>query len=242
MELREVRVEFRRTVSDAAYGNETYSVAFTATVDVDEAPRAVAFHLAAEAHKVVMSRLRGSTNEQVCRAVETPEERPARQERERTERVAEREHWRVQAEREAAEREARFGPVPAPDDGDKEEDEDDSADPPTEGLVGFILPARPSFGAQVDKRLGSSHERPVPARLRELDPRYRADRLFELVADLSDGLVAHAKSPGEHGKVGDDVIREAALSVAVMAAQVWLATTGWPEGTPDPTLERPPTS
>ena len=47
MEIREVRVEFKKTVSDGNYGNETYSVVFTSTLDepTDEAQE-IAFHLA----------------------------------------------------------------------------------------------------------------------------------------------------------------------------------------------------
>jgi uncharacterized Zn finger protein len=105
-EIREVTVEFRKTVSDGSYGNETYSVRFTATPDADEPWTGVAFRLAHKAHDTVLSRLRGSTNEQIQYALMTPEEREARRERERAEREAEREPWRLQAEEDAAERQA----------------------------------------------------------------------------------------------------------------------------------------
>lgn len=87
----------------------------------------------------------------------------------------------------------------------------------------------PSFGALVDERLRDPAERIRPALLRDVEPKYRADRLLELGADLADAVEAHARPAGAHGKVGDDVVRAAALAVAVEAAQVWLATTGWPD-------------
>jgi hypothetical protein len=106
VESTEVRVGVRKTVSDGSYGNETVDVAFTATLDPGEAAQSVAFRLAEQASVVVLSRLRGSTNEYIREALETPEEREARRERERAQREAEREAWRVQAAKEAAEREA----------------------------------------------------------------------------------------------------------------------------------------
>jgi hypothetical protein len=89
-----------------------------------------------------------------------------------------------------------------------------------------------SFGERVDERLAEHRERSVPATLRALGPTWRADRLFELVADLADALVAHDLPAERPDRVGDDTVREAAVAVAVMAAQLWLASTGWPEGTP----------
>ena len=59
------------------------------------------------------------------------------------------------------------------------------------------------------------------AGLAQKDAVYRADALFEAAADLSDLLLAY-----DGGGVGADVIREAALKAAALAAQLYLATTG----------------
>jgi hypothetical protein len=53
------------------------------------------------------------------------------------------------------------------------------------------------------------------------DAVYRADALFEAGAELSDCLVAY-----DAGRVGADVVREEALTVAGLACQLYLATTG----------------
>jgi hypothetical protein len=53
------------------------------------------------------------------------------------------------------------------------------------------------------------------------DAVYRADALFEAGADLSDVLVGH-----DAGRLGADAVREEALKVAGLAAQLYLATTG----------------
>lgn len=97
-------------------------------------------------------------------------------------------------------------------------------------LVGNRVREAGGFGALVNERLDSPQERARPATLRALGPAYRADGLIELAADLSDLLEAHAKPEGAHGRVGDDAVRAAAVAVAVEACQVWLASTGWPEG------------
>ena len=88
----------------------------------------------------------------------------------------------------------------------------------------------PTFGALVDERLADPQERARPAVLRQLGPASRADELFGLVADLHDAVVAHDRPEGARGRVGDDAVREVALAVAVEAARLWLASTGWPEG------------
>jgi hypothetical protein len=49
----------------------------------------------------------------------------------------------------------------------------------------------------------------------------RADALFEVVADFSDSLVGY-----DAGSMGSSVVRESALKVAALAAQLYLATTG----------------
>ena len=88
----------------------------------------------------------------------------------------------------------------------------------------------PTFGALVDERLADPQERTRLSVLRQPGPAYRTDRLFELVADLNDFVVAHDRPEGARGRVGDDAVRGAALAVAVEAARLWLASTGWPEG------------
>jgi hypothetical protein len=132
-EIREVRVEVRKTVSDGSYGNETASVAFTATVGEDvsfTAGASLALQLTGLAHDTVLSRLRGSTNEQIRMALETPEEREARQTRERAEREAERERWRLQAERERAESEKAWAAARDEDDTAEDEQAEDDGDGP----------------------------------------------------------------------------------------------------------------
>ena len=57
------------------------------------------------------------------------------------------------------------------------------------------------------------------SRLRALPPEFRADALILLGADLADALVGYAA-----GQVGPGAVREAALSVAVMAGELWLAS------------------
>lgn len=108
-EVKEIHVEFRKTVSDGNYGNETYSVAYTATMtpEVDAldagtgAPFARAVELANMARAVVYERLKASPNEGIRSAMETTEEREARYARERQE-------AKERQERERAEREARI--------------------------------------------------------------------------------------------------------------------------------------
>jgi hypothetical protein len=78
MDVREVRVSFRKTVGDGNYGNETVEVGLTAAPDpglsVEEATRV----LAIEARDAVVGQLARSTNETVRDALLTPEEREAR--------------------------------------------------------------------------------------------------------------------------------------------------------------------
>jgi hypothetical protein len=53
------------------------------------------------------------------------------------------------------------------------------------------------------------------------DAVYRADSLFEAGADLTDVLVGY-----DAGRVGSSAVMDAALKVAALACQVYLATTG----------------
>jgi hypothetical protein len=65
-------------------------------------------------------------------------------------------------------------------------------------------------------------------------PVYRADRLLELAADLSDAVVAHALPDDAPGRVGESTVRVAALKVAAEAALVWGSTCGRPAGPQEP--------
>ena len=78
MEVREVRVEVRKTVSDGDYGNETFTVAYTATLAPEDSETTEAHELAAAAYEVVLSRLKRSVSERVREALETRDEREAR--------------------------------------------------------------------------------------------------------------------------------------------------------------------
>jgi hypothetical protein len=61
--------------------------------------------------------------------------------------------------------------------------------------------------------------------LREAGAVYRADPLFEAVADLSDGLVLV-----EQGRANDTVVREASLRVCRLAALLWLSVCAGEDG------------
>jgi len=82
VEVREIRVEFKKTVSDGDYGNETYAVAFTVALDESADYLEFASELSGQASDVVLERLKDSTSEGVRSALETPAEREARWKRE----------------------------------------------------------------------------------------------------------------------------------------------------------------
>lgn len=100
MNITEVHVEYKRTVSDGSYGNETYSVSYTAALEPEDDSVAAVEALTEQAHERVTTRLKESLNEGIRYAMETPEEREARYAKEREEREAERR--RREAEYEAA--------------------------------------------------------------------------------------------------------------------------------------------
>jgi hypothetical protein len=83
MEIREVRVECRKLVSDGAYGNEQYSVALTATIDEEATWNESAHRLATQAYDIVLAHLKTSRSDGVRDALETREEREARWDHER---------------------------------------------------------------------------------------------------------------------------------------------------------------
>src|SRR5262245_66473907 len=83
MRVREVSLEFKKTVSDGNYGNETYSVAYTAVLDEHDDHGDDAVLMATRAHDVVLERLRASTSEVLRQNLESPAEAEARRDRER---------------------------------------------------------------------------------------------------------------------------------------------------------------
>lgn len=83
MRITEVRVAYGRVVTDGLDGKERSSVELVASVEEGDNYRVVAFQLADEARHLVRTQLKQSTSEQVLQAVETPEEREARWDRER---------------------------------------------------------------------------------------------------------------------------------------------------------------
>lgn len=134
MQITEIRAEFRKTVSDGSYGNETASVTLVAQVQAGENTAAVQAALANQARDEVLRQLRASHNAEIARALETPEEREARRAREREELEIRRRKW----EAERLEREARLaqgasaGALDLEGDGDEDDtdtdDEDDEGD------------------------------------------------------------------------------------------------------------------
>jgi hypothetical protein len=80
-----IRVQFRKTVSDGNYGNETHEVSYTLPAPATED---YTVELQRQAESAVLARLRASTNEGIRLALMTEEEREAyykaqREERER---------------------------------------------------------------------------------------------------------------------------------------------------------------
>jgi hypothetical protein len=75
MQVTEVRAEYRKTVSDGNYGNETFSVALVGAVAEGEMAVTAAEGLTDLARRIVISELRRSANEHIRRAMMTPEER-----------------------------------------------------------------------------------------------------------------------------------------------------------------------
>ncbi|HEV2123203.1 MAG TPA: hypothetical protein VGW38_10565 [Chloroflexota bacterium] len=90
MNVTEVTVEFKKTVSDGNYGNETFSVSYTAAIDEGEDANFAIEALTEQAREHATRRLKESQNEGIRYAMETPEEREARYAKEREEREAER--------------------------------------------------------------------------------------------------------------------------------------------------------
>jgi hypothetical protein len=66
------------------------------------------------------------------------------------------------------------------------------------------------------------HELP---RLREAGAVYKADPLYEAVADLTDALLGH-----EQGRLGEDVARQEALRVCRLAVLLWLSICAGEDG------------
>jgi hypothetical protein len=100
MRVTEVRVAFKKMLSDGQYGHEVFDVAYTAEVGPEESSLDVAAHLCGLARDVALHHLKASASDVVQQGAETRDEREARRERERAEREAARERWRLEAERE----------------------------------------------------------------------------------------------------------------------------------------------
>ncbi len=83
MKITQIEVSYGRTVSDGNYGSERAKVALTSSVGEDEDYREVFTRLADQATDMAIAKLKQSTSERVLAAVETPEEREARWDRER---------------------------------------------------------------------------------------------------------------------------------------------------------------
>jgi hypothetical protein len=84
-EVREIQVGFRKTVSDGNYGNETHEARLTVTVAEGESGVAFLRSLSLALEDHVNDRFRQSPNEHIRYAMESPEERQARQQQERDE-------------------------------------------------------------------------------------------------------------------------------------------------------------
>jgi hypothetical protein len=84
-EVREIQVGFRKTVSDGNCGNETHEARLTVTVAEGESGVAFLRSLSLALEDHVNDRFRQSPNEHIRYAMESPEERQARQQQERDE-------------------------------------------------------------------------------------------------------------------------------------------------------------
>ena len=121
MQITEIHVDFKATVSDGNYGNETYTVAFTATVLEGEGEQSAVAHLAGLAREHVYAALKHSPRDGIREALETEEERLARYERQRQEREAR--YARQRAESLARAQREQVSDDEAEEDSDDEDDE-----------------------------------------------------------------------------------------------------------------------
>jgi hypothetical protein len=87
-EVKEVQVEFTKTVSDGNYGNERHTVGLTVTVAEGETAADWLRSLSTMLEDHVNFCLKQSRNEGIRYAMETTEEREARYQREAAEREA----------------------------------------------------------------------------------------------------------------------------------------------------------
>ena len=86
MEIREIRVECQKMVSDGAYGNERLTVGLTVSLGENETPREAltwAQSLVDQAYDIVLERLKRSISAGIRDSLETRAEREARWEEER---------------------------------------------------------------------------------------------------------------------------------------------------------------
>jgi hypothetical protein len=93
MDVGEVRVSFRKTVSDGNYGNETYEVTQSGQPETEADRARLTEYLADLCRTFVVERLRRSANETVREALLTPAERQVAWRTQREARRAENAAW-----------------------------------------------------------------------------------------------------------------------------------------------------
>jgi hypothetical protein len=81
--VREVHVEYGRTISDGDYGSERWTVGLTAELERDEDADEVVADLGGRAQELVVGQFKTSTNERILRNVLPREEWEARLDRQR---------------------------------------------------------------------------------------------------------------------------------------------------------------
>ena len=111
MQVTDISAEFRKTVNDGNYGNETATVRLSAQLAEKESAPSLAAYLLDQARGHVLHQLRSSDNENVVNALETREERALRRLREREESEERQRRWREEEEvrrQREAERDAKW--------------------------------------------------------------------------------------------------------------------------------------
>ncbi len=123
MQITEIHVDFKATVSDGNYGNETYTVAFTATLSPDEGQHSAVVHLAGLAREHVYGALKHSPRDGIRYALETAEEQERRYIFERAEERANAQKRRELREQWKREADQQYG-LDTPADGAAEDNDD----------------------------------------------------------------------------------------------------------------------
>lgn len=109
MDITTVHVDFKATISDGNYGNETYTIAYTANVDAEESAGEAVETLARLAREHVYAQLKQSPRDGVRQALETAEEAEIRSARERAEYEATQERRRQHSAEIRRQARAEFG-------------------------------------------------------------------------------------------------------------------------------------